>query len=153
MVSRQTSVVPASKFEVTEKQVLAGFGEGTPALWGWHQPKIPRRLLRFRQVPLASRKPGVAFGRAKWERFLGGRRGVPHVRISSFHSETQSGRVLQAIDNSVCHASFRGLQQRYDDNKVLFAERREVAAVHDEVDKYKFESAVDVYRALTRDRS
>jgi hypothetical protein len=48
-------------------------------------------------------------------------------------------------------ASFRGLQQRYDDNKVLFPERREVAAVHDEVDKYKFESAVDVYRALTRD--
>jgi hypothetical protein len=48
-------------------------------------------------------------------------------------------------------ASFRGLQQRYDDNKMLFAERREVAAVHDEVDKYKFESAVDVYRALTRD--
>jgi len=48
-------------------------------------------------------------------------------------------------------ASFRGLQQRYDDNKVLFTERREVAAVHDEVDKYKFESAVDVYRALTRD--
>ena len=48
-------------------------------------------------------------------------------------------------------ASFRGLQQRYDENKVLFPERREVAAVHDEVDKYKFESAVDVYRALTRD--
>jgi len=50
-------------------------------------------------------------------------------------------------------ASFRGLQQRYDDNKVMFADRREVAAVHDEIDKYKFESAVDVYRALTRDRS
>jgi hypothetical protein len=49
-------------------------------------------------------------------------------------------------------ASFRALQQRYDENKVLLAQGREVGAVHEEVDKYKFESAADVYRALARSR-
>lgn len=49
-------------------------------------------------------------------------------------------------------ASFRALQQRYEDNKVNLAYRKEIDAVHMEVDKYKFESAVDVYRALARKR-
>jgi len=47
-------------------------------------------------------------------------------------------------------ASFRALQQRYDENKLLLAERREIAAVHEEIDNYKYESAVDVYKALLR---
>ncbi len=50
-------------------------------------------------------------------------------------------------------ASFRALQQLHDDNKLLLAERREVAAVHEQIDKYKFESAVEVHRALTKIRS
>ena len=50
-------------------------------------------------------------------------------------------------------ASFKALQQRYDDNKVHFAERKEIDAVHMEIDQYKFESAADVYRALGRKRS
>ncbi len=50
-------------------------------------------------------------------------------------------------------ASFRALQQRFIDGKVLFPERREIAAVHEEIDEYKFESALDVYRALSRSRS
>jgi len=49
-------------------------------------------------------------------------------------------------------ASFRALQQLYDDNKVIFRERAEIGAVHEQIDKYKFESAVDVYKALTKDR-
>ncbi|HEY6167013.1 MAG TPA: hypothetical protein VI454_03160 [Verrucomicrobiae bacterium] len=47
-------------------------------------------------------------------------------------------------------ASFRALQQLYDDNKLLLPERREVAEVHAQIDRYKFSSAVDVYRALVR---
>lgn len=50
-------------------------------------------------------------------------------------------------------ASFRALQQRYDDNKIHLADLREIAAVHEEIDKYKFESAVDVYKALSRAKS
>ncbi len=50
-------------------------------------------------------------------------------------------------------ASFKALQQRYEDDKVHLAYRKEIDAVHTEVDKYKFESAVDVYRALVRKRS
>jgi hypothetical protein len=50
-------------------------------------------------------------------------------------------------------ASFKALQQRYEDDKVLLAHRKEIDGVHMEVDKYKFESAVDVYRALARKRS
>jgi len=50
-------------------------------------------------------------------------------------------------------ASFRALQQRYDDNKVHFADRREIASVHEEIDRYKYESAVDVHKALARSRS
>jgi len=49
-------------------------------------------------------------------------------------------------------ASFKALQQRYEDDKVHLAHRKEIDAVHTEVDKYKFESAVDVYRALVRKR-
>lgn len=49
-------------------------------------------------------------------------------------------------------ASFRALQQRYLDNKVHFPDRREITTVHEEIDKYKFESASDVYRALARVR-
>ncbi len=50
-------------------------------------------------------------------------------------------------------ASFKALQQRYDDNKVLFAERKEIGVIHEEIDRYKFESAIDVYKALTRGKS
>lgn len=47
-------------------------------------------------------------------------------------------------------ASFMALQQLYDDNKLLLSERREVAEVHAQIDRYKFSSAVDVYRALVK---
>jgi hypothetical protein len=47
-------------------------------------------------------------------------------------------------------ASFRALQQLYDDNKLPLPERREVAEVHAQIDRYKFSSAVDVYRALVK---
>jgi len=50
-------------------------------------------------------------------------------------------------------ASFKALQQRRQDNKVHFAEGKEIDAVHMEIDQYKFESAADVYRALVRKRS
>ena len=50
-------------------------------------------------------------------------------------------------------ASFRALQQLYEDDKVHFPYRKEIDDVHKQVDKYKFESAVDVYRALARKRS
>jgi hypothetical protein len=49
--------------------------------------------------------------------------------------------------------SFKALQQRRQDNKVHFAEGKEIDAVHMEIDQYKFESAADVYRALVRKRS
>jgi hypothetical protein len=47
-------------------------------------------------------------------------------------------------------ASFRALEQRYLDNKVSFPERREIGAVHTEIDKYKFESSANVFKALVR---
>jgi hypothetical protein len=47
-------------------------------------------------------------------------------------------------------ASFRALQQLYDDNKLHFPDKREVAEVHDQINRYKFTSAVAVYRALIR---
>jgi hypothetical protein len=47
-------------------------------------------------------------------------------------------------------ASFRALQQLYGDNKVPLPEKKEVSAVHDEIDKYKFDSALDVFRALVK---
>lgn len=50
-------------------------------------------------------------------------------------------------------ASFRALEENYRNNNVQFAERKEIGAVHEQIDKYKFESAVDVYRALARSRS
>ena len=49
-------------------------------------------------------------------------------------------------------ASFRALQHRYDENKIMLPERREIGSVHEEIDKYKYESAVDVHRALTKVR-
>ena len=50
-------------------------------------------------------------------------------------------------------ASFRALEQLYKDNKVNFAERREIGEVHEKIDAYKFESATAVYKALSRPRS
>jgi hypothetical protein len=50
-------------------------------------------------------------------------------------------------------ASFRALEQLYKDNKVNFADRREIGEVHEKIDAYKFESAGDVYKALSRSRS
>jgi hypothetical protein len=47
-------------------------------------------------------------------------------------------------------ASFRALQQLRDDNKLHFPDQREVAEVHDQINRYKFTSAVDVHRALVR---
>lgn len=47
-------------------------------------------------------------------------------------------------------ASFRALQQRFDDNDVHFPDRREIAEVHQHLDRYKFESAIDVFKALVK---
>ena len=47
-------------------------------------------------------------------------------------------------------ASFRAIQQRFDDNKIHFPERREIAEVHENIDSYKYDSAIDVYKALSR---
>jgi hypothetical protein len=47
-------------------------------------------------------------------------------------------------------ASFRALQQLRTDNKLHFPENLEVSAIHDQVDCYKFTSALDVYRVLMR---
>jgi hypothetical protein len=47
-------------------------------------------------------------------------------------------------------ASFRALQQLRDDNKLHLPDRQEVGAIHEQVDKYKFTSAVDVYKALVK---
>ena len=47
-------------------------------------------------------------------------------------------------------ASFRALQQLYDDNKLSWGQDREIAEIHGQIDRYKFTSAVDVYRALVR---
>ena len=50
-------------------------------------------------------------------------------------------------------ASFRALQHRHDENKLHLPLQREIGAMHEEIDRYKFESAVDVHRALTRAHS
>jgi len=47
-------------------------------------------------------------------------------------------------------ASFRALQQLYDDNKVQFPARREIGEVHRHIDEYKFSSASDVHAALVK---
>jgi hypothetical protein len=47
-------------------------------------------------------------------------------------------------------ASFRALQQLYDDNKLHLPERREIAEIHGQIDSYKFTSAVNVYKALVK---
>jgi len=47
-------------------------------------------------------------------------------------------------------ASFRALQQLYDDNKLSWGEHREIAEIHGQIDGYKFSSAVDVYRTLVK---
>ncbi len=47
-------------------------------------------------------------------------------------------------------ASFRALQQLHDDNKLHLPERREIAEIHGQIDRYKFSSAIDVHRALVK---
>ncbi len=47
-------------------------------------------------------------------------------------------------------ACFRALQQLFDDNKLLLAPQREVAEIHQEIDKLKFDSAPAIYRSLVR---
>ncbi|MBU0677080.1 MAG: hypothetical protein KJ626_03110 [Verrucomicrobia bacterium] len=47
-------------------------------------------------------------------------------------------------------ASFRALQQLYDDNKVQFPQRREIGEIHQHVDEYKFASAVNVFKAMLK---
>jgi len=66
-------------------------------------------------------------------------------------TNTESQQRLAAL--LLEEASFRALQQLHDDGKVHLTYRKEIDAVHQQVDKYKFESAVDVYRALARKRS
>lgn len=46
--------------------------------------------------------------------------------------------------------SFRMVQQLFDDNKLSFPSRREITAIHDEIDKHKFKLAAELYRALVR---
>jgi hypothetical protein len=66
------------------------------------------------------------------------------------HNKVEAQQRLAAL--LLEEASFRALQHNYDNNKVQWGERKEIGAVHEQIDKYKFESAVDVYRALTRGR-
>ncbi len=47
-------------------------------------------------------------------------------------------------------ASFRALQQLYDDNKVQFPQRREIGEIHRPVDEYKFASAISVFKAMLK---
>ncbi len=46
--------------------------------------------------------------------------------------------------------SFRMLQQLYDDNKLHLPERREIGAIHDEVDRHKFKLALELYKLLVK---
>lgn len=46
--------------------------------------------------------------------------------------------------------SFRMVQQLFDDNKLPLPSRREITAIHDEIDKHKFKLAAELYRALVR---
>lgn len=46
--------------------------------------------------------------------------------------------------------SFRMVQQLFDDNKLTFPSRREITAIHDEIDKHKFKLAAGLYKALVR---
>ena len=47
-------------------------------------------------------------------------------------------------------ASFRALEHNYLENRVHFAEGRAVTSIHEKIDEYKFESAVNVFKALAR---
>ncbi len=47
-------------------------------------------------------------------------------------------------------ACFRALQQLFDDNKLPLPQDREIAQIHEQIDRYKFESATSVYRTLVR---
>lgn len=47
-------------------------------------------------------------------------------------------------------ASFRALQQCRDDNKVHFPERREIDEIHRRVDEYKFDYAINVFKAMLK---
>lgn len=47
-------------------------------------------------------------------------------------------------------ASFRALEHNYTENLVILQQGREVTNIHEKIDEYKFESAVQVFRALTR---
>jgi len=46
--------------------------------------------------------------------------------------------------------SFRTLQQLLEDNKLHLPSKREIDAIHVEIDRHKFKLAADVYRALVR---
>lgn len=46
--------------------------------------------------------------------------------------------------------SFRMVQQLFDDNKLPLPSRREITAIHDEIDKHKFKLAAELYRALVK---
>lgn len=50
----------------------------------------------------------------------------------------------------VDEACFRALQQLFDDNNLPLPPDREIAEIHEQIDRYKFESATSVYRALVR---
>jgi hypothetical protein len=46
--------------------------------------------------------------------------------------------------------TFRMVQQLYDDGKLPFPERREIAVIHDEIDKHKFKLAPLIHGALVK---
>ncbi|MCC6125050.1 MAG: hypothetical protein IT426_08820 [Pirellulales bacterium] len=51
-------------------------------------------------------------------------------------------------------ASYRALEHLHRENKLLgLTEHREVTVLHEAIDKYKYESAFDVYKALTKSKS
>jgi len=63
----------------------------------------------------------------------------------------QDPRAQQRLSSILLEeASFRALQQLRDDNKLHLPERLEIAEIHGHIDRYKFASAVDVYRALVK---
>src|SRR5271157_2200673 len=47
-------------------------------------------------------------------------------------------------------AAFRALEELRQDNKLRLPPNREVAAVHEEVDKYKFTSTLNIFKALVK---
>lgn len=47
-------------------------------------------------------------------------------------------------------ASFRALEQLHIDNKLPLPQNREIDEIHSQIDRYKFSSAVNVYKALVK---